>query len=158
MPEANLVKILFRFYSNVLDAETVETVWGEVFDKEYGYYKINNIPFYIPEIASDDIVWAEYSDTEGMLIYRKTIQFSGNSTIHAIIMDDAHSVTDICRIFEEFGCNWEGMNDKYFAIEIPANVDYIPVKRKLDELQKDEIIGYAESCLSEKHQYKNISF
>jgi hypothetical protein len=43
-------------------------------------------------------------------------------------------------------------------MEIPVTVDYIPVKRKLDELEKAKIIDYAESCLSEKHQYKKVSF
>ena len=57
------VKILCRFYSNVLDEWTVETMWAETIDKDKGLYKIDNIPFYA-SIASDDTVFAEYDDTE----------------------------------------------------------------------------------------------
>ena len=54
----NYVKILFRFYSDVLEEETVETMWATIVDKENGLYKIDNIPFYVPLLASDDIVFA----------------------------------------------------------------------------------------------------
>jgi len=158
MPDDNLVKILFRFYSDILDEETVETMWAETVDEEKNYYKLANIPFYVPKAASGDIVWAEYSVEESMLTYRKTVQYSGNSTIHAIMMDNEQDINNIRKLFEEMGCVSEKMNARYFALEIPAAIDYFAVKKKLDELEKDEIIGYAESCLSDKHQYKNISF
>jgi hypothetical protein len=41
----NNVKILFRFYSDVLDEETVETMWASIIDKNKGLYKLDNIPF-----------------------------------------------------------------------------------------------------------------
>ena len=83
MSSINDIKILFRFYSDILDAETVETLLAEVYDKEANYYKITGIPFYAPDIALGNIVWAEFSLKEEALTYRKTIEHSGNSTIHA---------------------------------------------------------------------------
>lgn len=77
----NHVKILFRFHSNVLDEETVETMWAEIVDKEKGLYKLDSIPFYAPSVASDDIVFAEYDEQEQMLTYRETVEYSGNSTV-----------------------------------------------------------------------------
>jgi hypothetical protein len=158
MPDDNLIKILFRFYSDILEEETTEILSAEVFDNEYGYYKLVSIPFYAPKTAPGDIVWAEYNKTEAMLTYRKTIQPSGNSIIHAIVLDDEYNINAIREIFNDMGCGSESLNDRYFALEIPAAVDYIPVKRKLDELEKEGILDYAESGLSEKHQYKDISF
>ena len=38
------VKILFQFYSDVLDRETVETMWAVIIDKEKGLYKLDSIP------------------------------------------------------------------------------------------------------------------
>ena len=154
MSDDNLVKILFRFYSNILDEETSETMWAEVVDLEKGYYKLDNIPFYVPLIASDDVVFAEYDDMESMLTYRKTVKYSGNSTIHVIIMNDKYEINTIRKIFEVMSCVSERYSDKYFALEIPFDIDYVPVKQKLDEMENEEIIGYAETCLSEKHQYK----
>ena len=72
----NFVKILFRFFSNVLDEWTLETIWAKVFDKEKGLYKIDNIPFYA-SVASGDIVFAEYDHTEQMLTYKETSRNNG---------------------------------------------------------------------------------
>jgi hypothetical protein len=158
MSEDNSVKIFFCFYSDILEEEVTEILLAEIENKEYGYYKLSRIPFYVPKVASGDIVWAEYNEREGMLTYRKTVQRSGNSTIHAIILDEGYEINDVRKILDDMGCRSEKLNQKYFALEVPANTDYIPIKRKLDELEKEGILDYAESCLSEKHQYKNISF
>jgi hypothetical protein len=156
MPSDNLVKILFRFYSDILDEETVETMWASVYDLEKNYYKIGNIPFYA-FIAADDIIWAEYSKTEEMLTYRKTVIYSGNSTIHVILMDTEKEINTIRDIFNALGCESEMLNNKYFALNVPAAIDYFIIKAKLDELSGKGEIDYAETCLSDKHDYKNFS-
>jgi hypothetical protein len=94
----NFVKILFRFYSDVLGEWTVETMWAETIDKDKGFYKIDNIPFYA-SIASDDIVFAEYDEDEKMLTYRETVEYSGNSLIQVVIMDKSVVTNDIRDIF-----------------------------------------------------------
>lgn len=149
----NYVKILFRFYSGILEEWTVETMWAETVNANEGLYKLDNIPFYAPLIASDDIVFAEYDDTEKMLTYRHTVEYSGNSTVHIVIMDKSVEINSVRDIFKEMGCVSERVNAGYFAMEVPSNVDYKPIKQKLDELENKEIIGYAESCLSKQHQY-----
>ena len=158
IPVDKSVEIFFRFYSDILEEETTETLSAEIENNEFGYYKIIDLPFYAPKIASDDIVWAEYSAAEGMLTYRKTIQHSGNSVIHAIILDGAYDIDEVSKIFRYMGCRTEQLNHNYFALEIPARANYIPIKRKLDELEKEGILDYAESGLSDQHQYKNVSF
>jgi hypothetical protein len=148
----NFVKILFRFYSDVLDEWTVETVWAETIDKDKGLYKIDNIPFYA-SVASDDIVLAGYDDKEGMLTYRETIEHSGNSLIQVVVMDKSVATNDIRDIFNSMDCKAEKFKEGYFVIEILADKDYKPIKQKLSELQDKGIIDYAEPVLSEKHQY-----
>jgi hypothetical protein len=81
-----LVKILFRFFNEVLDEWTVETLWADIVDSEKGLYKLDNIPFYAP-VASDDIVYAEYDETQKQLTYRETVEHSGNSTVQVVIMN-----------------------------------------------------------------------
>lgn len=93
----NYVKILFRYYSSVLDQWTVETMWAEIVDKENGFYKLDSIPFYGPFVASDDIVFAEYDDDEGMLTYKHTVENSGNSIVTVVIMDDSAEINTIMR-------------------------------------------------------------
>lgn len=128
-------------------------MWAEVVDEAQGFYKLDNIPFYVPLIACNDVVFAEYDDAESFLTYRKTIEHSGNSTIHVIIMDDSYEINTLREIFDTLGCESERLNHKYFAMEVPAQLEYIPIKKKLNELRKDDILDYAESCLSENHQY-----
>ena len=148
----NFVKILSRFYSNVLDEWTVETMWAEIIDKEKGFYKIDNIPFYA-SIASDDIVFAEYDEDEKMLTYRETVEYSGNSLIQVVIMDKSVVTNDIRDIFNLMDCQSEKAKEGYFVIEILADKDYKTIKQKLTELQDKGIIDYAEPVLSDKHQY-----
>ena len=147
----NFVKILSRFYSNVLDEWTVEKMWAEVVDKDKGLYKIDSIPFYA-SIASEDIVFAEYDDTEKMLTYKETVEYSGNSLIQVVIMDKSVVTNDIRDIFNSMDCQSEKFKEGYFVIEILADKDYKPIKQKLTELQDKGIIDYAEPVLSDKHQ------
>jgi len=153
MNEAKNVKVLFKVYSDILEEITVETMWTKVIDEVQGLYELNNIPFYLPIIASGDIIFAEFDEDEKMLTYRETREYSGNSTIHVILMDDTAELKSIGKSFEELGCNWEGMDNKYFAIDVPVSVNYVLVKARLEELKQQDVIGYAESCLSEEHQY-----
>ena len=153
--KAPSVKILFRFFNDVLDEWTVETIWAEPVNIDKGLYKLDNIPFYAG-VASGDIVVAEYDQIEKMLAYRYTVEYSGNSTIQVVMMDTRKDINTIREIFNELGCPSERLNNRYFAMEIPADKDYSPIKKKLKELQESEIIAYAEPCLSENHQYATL--
>lgn len=148
----NYVKILFRFHSDVLDEEAVETMWARIVDKDKGLYKLDSILFYAPLVASDDIVFAEFDDQEQMLTYRKTLEYSGNSTIQIVLMNKTKDINIIRDLFKELGCVSEKVNEGYFSMEVPSSVDYRKVKQKLDELELNETISYAEPCLAERHR------
>lgn len=148
----SFVRLLFRFYSNALEDWTVETLWAQMLDKEIGLYKIFNIPFYAP-VASGDIVFAAFDDTEQMLTYKETVGYSGNSLIQIVILDKSLVTNDIRDIFNSMECKSEKLKEGYFVIEIHADKDYEPIKQKLNELQDKGIIDYAEPVLSDKHQY-----
>lgn len=146
------VKILFKFHSDIFDEEMVETMWATIIDKDKGFYKLDNIPFYAPLVASNDIVFAEFDEEQQMLTYRKTVEFSGNSTVQVVLMDNSKEINSIREIFENLGCLSEKVNEGYFSMEIPASVDYKLIKQKLDELEQNKIIGYAEPCLADQHR------
>lgn len=148
----NSVKILFRYYSSVLDDWTVETMWADIVDADKGLYKLDSIPFYGPLVASDDIIFAEYDEDEETLTYRETIENSGNSIVTVVIMDKTCDVNTIRDIFKDMDCLSERVNDAYFSMEILADKNYKPIKQKLTELEDDGIIGYAEPCLSDNHR------
>lgn len=147
------VKILFKFFSNVLDEWTVETMWATTINAGKGLYKLDNIPFYAC-VSCDDIVFAQYDQDEEMLTYRKTIEHSGNSTIQVVVVNNKIPTNELREIFNNFGCESEKFNEGYFVIEIPAKVNYTPIRQKLIELEEENIISYAEPNLSNNHFYE----
>ncbi|WP_295676426.1 DUF4265 domain-containing protein [uncultured Mucilaginibacter sp.] len=157
MPDSNSVEILINYFSNILDDYTSETIQAGVVNEEFGYYQLKSLPIYAPGLAIDDVVWAQYKATESMLVYRKTVEHSGNSTIHAVVLNDLNDPDVMIGLFENAGCLIKKLNAKYFVIGIPSSIQYIPIKSLLDELKRKKVLDYAESCLSNKHQYKNIS-
>jgi len=146
------VKILFRFFSNILDEWTVETMWAEIVDAEKGLYKLANIPFYA-SVSCDDIVYAEYDEDEERLTYRKTVEHSGNSTIQVIVFGENLVTNDLRNIFNSLGCVSEKFNEGYFVMEVPPSIDYKPIREKLMELEAKEMISYAEPNLAKSHWY-----
>ena len=146
------VKILFRFFSDVLEEWTVEILCAETIDSEKGLYKLANIPFYA-SVSCDDIVFAEYDEDEEMLTYRKTIEHSGNSTIQVIVMDKNIVTNDLREIFNSLGCESEKLSERYFVIEVPKRLNYKPIRKILMDLEANEKIGYAEPNLAENHFY-----
>jgi len=156
MKDDNQVKVLFRYHSNVLEQETVETMWADTIDSEKGIYKLDSIPFYGPLIAIGDEFYAEYDNDEQMLSYRKTTEHSGNSIVLVSLMQEGLDKEVFRDEFKKLDCTSEGLNDTYFSMEIPVSVDYSQIKPILDSYEEKEIFGYAEPCLSEKHQ-KDIS-
>jgi hypothetical protein len=127
-------------------------MWAEVIDLAKGLYKMESIPFYA-SIASDDIVFAEYDDAEEMLTYRETIQPSGNSTVWVVVISDATDINDVIDELDELDCVSEAISDRYFAMEVKGETNYLRVRDKLNELKSNKLIDYFEACLSVRHQY-----
>ena len=145
-------KILFKYYSDYLDEVVSETMWAEIIDLEKGLYKLDNIPFFGPLIATDDIFYAEYDETEKKLMHKKTIQNSGNSIVQIAILEKGFDKEIIREKLKLINCITEELNDTFFAAEIGKEVDYSLVRSLLTEYESQEIIEYAEPCLSEKHR------
>lgn len=145
-------KILFKYYSTYLEEVVSETMWAETVDEEKGYYKLDNIPFFGPLIATDDIFRAEYDENEKFLIHKETIESSGNSILQVLVLQEGFDKEIIREKLKAINCVSEGLNDTFFAVEIVKNVDYSIVKSVLNEYEANSIIEFAEPCLSDKHR------
>ena len=146
MAEEEYEKILFQFYSDVLDEETVETMWAVIIDKEKGLYKLDSIPFYAPNVAADDIIFAEFDEDQERLTYRHTVEAFGNSTVQVVILDSGTDTNEIREMFDSLGCSSEKCNEGYFVIDVPFNLDYNSVRNKLIKLEQEGVLAYAEPC------------
>ena len=145
-------KVLFKYYSDYLEDTVSETMWAEIIDLEKGLFKLDNIPFFGPLIATDDIFYAEYDETEERFMHRKTIQNSGNSIVQVAILEKAFDKEIIREKLKAINCLSEGLNETFFAVEIAKDVDYSLVRSLLNEYESQDIIEFAEPCLSEKHR------
>ncbi len=145
------IKFLYRFYSDTLEQETVETMWAIKVDVDKGLYKLDSIPFYAKSLAIGDIIEVEYDDDEQALVLADIIEFSGHSTIQVVILDTSINTDRIREIFRGLGCNTEKQMERYFAIDVPVNIDYSSIKQKLTVLEVNGAISFAEACLSEQH-------
>lgn len=149
--EESHVKVLFRYYSNILEEETVEIMWALPVDQANGVYQLDSIPFYGPDIAPDDIFYAEFDKDEQMLTFREVKQPSGSSVIQVVLMQEPYGTTELREQLSALGCISEGLNDRYFVVEVPASVDYKPVQTLLKTLEGKGRIEYAEAVLSSQH-------
>ncbi|MCD9573922.1 DUF4265 domain-containing protein [Flavobacterium soyae] len=145
-------KILFKYYSDYLEDTVSETMWAEIIDLDKGLFKLDNIPFFGPLIATDDLFYAEFDENEKHLVYRETIENSGNSIVQVIILEKGFDKEIIREKLRAINCLSEGLNDNFISVEVVRDVDYSIVRSVLNEYESQEIIQYAEPCLSDKHR------
>ncbi|KRB53585.1 DUF4265 domain-containing protein [Flavobacterium sp. Root186] len=145
-------KILFKYYSDYLEDTVSETMWAEIVDLEKGLFKLDNIPFFGPLIATDDLFYAEFDENEKHLIYKETIENSGNSIVQVIILEKGFDKEIIREKLKAINCLSEGLNDNFVSVEVVRDVDYSIVRSILNEYESREIIEFAEPCLSDKHR------
>lgn len=146
------IKILFRFYSELLEEHKVETVWARRLEERKDLFQINNIPFYIPNIANGDVVRAEYDDKEQFYVFKELVGYSGNSVVRVVLMDEEVEIDKIRKKFKEIGCPSEKLNDRYFVMGIPKDISYSLIKSELEKLENIEMISYEEAVLSDGHK------
>jgi hypothetical protein len=136
------VKIRFTYTNSSGEGET-ESMW--VVGRNDGY-EIDNIPFYVRELALGDVVAAE-SDASGLLWYSRLIRPSGHSTIRLLFSSesDVKIVRDGLR---RMGCESEVSDRPYLvAVDVPPSVPYEKVKDFLDRGEKAGQFEYEEACL-----------
>lgn len=140
------VKVLFVYgQSSDLDGYGVESLWA---NKEGNYYRINNIPFFIKNIAWGDLVSVE--NDEGELYYDDLIDSSGHSTIQLVILNDEDAIA-VGQEFIELGCSWEGSHlAKLIAIDVPGAIQYNSIRTHLEKGEQTGRWDYREACLAHK--------
>jgi len=142
-------KIRFEFYNQVLEREEVETMWAEVLDDCQGFYKLDNIPFFVTSFATEDIVKAIKVD-DGFPKVTGLVKESGNSTINIIFLNnDEQYKSIILKRLTNLGAEYEGMESLasgYYSLNIPKNVDYRAIYEFLSS--ENENLDFREACIA----------
>lgn len=145
-------RVRFEFYNDILDRDEVETMHADLVDEKEGFYKLDNIPFFVKGFAADDIVKAEKVD-DGLPKVTELIEESGNSTINVIFLDkdDEEYKKRILKELNGLGGEYEGMEGVikgYYSFNIPKDKDY---KTIYDFLTKEnKKLDFREACIGHK--------
>jgi hypothetical protein len=141
----NKVKLVFK---NSQQEIQEENVWVK---KKGNHFVIDNIPFFAPNIALNDVISVEKDND--ILYLEEIVEFSGHSTIQIIIINEK-TIDSLLKQLESFGCKWEGMNNqRLIAVDIEPETIYLPIKEYLENELLNMNLDYKESCLSENHKY-----
>ena len=131
MQKKEMVKIEFR----VQDGEgvNVETPWAKRIGKSK--FQLDNSPFYAYDVSWEDIIEA-VPDEEGVLVFKKVIQKSGNRSVRVIFdppIDKSEESKKILDGLVDMGCSYEGANPGYICVNIPRGIELMEVRGYLIE-------------------------
>ena len=127
------------------DQIITEALWAT---KIGDYFKIDNIPFYVPNIAYNDIISA--TEKDGEFYFDKLIKASGHSVIQLVFFEGDQIEKVVGRLIK-LGCEWEQLESfPIITLDIPPEVNYPPIKIYLDKCQEKGILDYKEACLGFK--------
>lgn len=106
----------------------LERLWADRVQE--GLYRLDNVPFYVKNVSSGDVVAVEALNDE--LSFLKVVRASGNSVVRIYVLD----IEDVQASRDEFrglGCESE-LSDvpKLFALEVPASSEFAPVAQLID--------------------------
>ncbi|HSP79036.1 MAG TPA: DUF4265 domain-containing protein [Myxococcaceae bacterium] len=135
-------KLRFRFQNSMGEDET-ETMWA--FKRDDGY-EIDNIPFFVKELALGDVVSAQ-PDASGVLWYSELVHPSGHSTIH-LWFSREEQVEPVREALRHLGCASEVSDlPRLVAVDVPPDVPYEKVKALLEQGEDAGLFEYQEACL-----------
>ena len=136
------VKVRFPFENSEGGRET-ETLWA--IRRDDGY-ELDNIPFYVQELALGDIV-AAHPDERGALWFSGLVRPSGHSTLHLWFAHEK-DVEPVRAALRQMGCPSEVSDlPRLVAVDVPPEVLYEKVKEFLDGGESSGQFEYQEACL-----------
>ncbi len=116
-------KVLFRVPNEDGTAE-VETLWATSLGADK--YQIDNSPFWAYGVSWEDVVFAPFSETEGLPAFQFILAKSGNRTVRVIFdapIEDGNESDKVLQGLVALGCSYEGANRKYVSINVPPDVE-----------------------------------
>ena len=125
----------------------VETLNGVLQDD--GYVKLDNTPFFVANIATNDILECRKADGMSNFQFVRVVQESGYKALSIIFLDH-HIEEEIYQYFKKQNCyceygEFDGFN--MLAVSIGLSVDYELVSSYLDSYESSDKLSYAELCL-----------
>lgn len=113
-------------------------------------FKVENAPFFTPNISYGDVVKATPTDTPDEYEFEEVVEQSQFTTLSIIIMDqsmdsflmDFFRGSDCVIEYGEFGAY------RVLAVAVPSSVEYAPVREQLQSLEDQGLISFAELAVA----------
>ncbi len=133
--ESKQVKVLFRTPAEK-DEAFVETLWA--IPQGGDLYKLDNNPIYPYGVSSGDIVEAPFDPDEQFRKFTKVVIKSGNKTVRIIFdkkVEESKEDQAILDKLVQMGCDYEGLNQIHFSINVPSSANFKEVCEFLTALK-----------------------
>lgn len=110
-------------------------------------FKIENVPFYAYGLNFHDIVKATADSDEVIPEIRELFEPSGHRTFRVFFEKsiDRQKQEDVLASMKDLAISYERCNEIYFSLDMQPNGNYQAVFDRLDELEKENILGF-ETC------------
>ena len=127
----NLAKVAFRVGEG--DDVEVETPWA----RKVGVntFVLDNLPWFAYGISAGDTFEAIPAG-DGLPEFTRVLEKSGNRTVRVILKPSVKESPESQAVLDHLvamGCEYEGMNGSYFAVNIPPRVEFADVCAFLTE-------------------------
>ncbi|MEQ8336157.1 MAG: DUF4265 domain-containing protein [Cyclobacteriaceae bacterium] len=122
-----------------------ESMWAEPLGNDL--YRIENVPFYAYGLNFHDIVRATADSDELKPEIRELIESSGHRTFRVFFKKhiEREQQEEILNSMNDLTISYERANSTYFALDMQPEGNYQAVFDRLDELEKQNILGF-ETC------------
>ncbi|MGB0166556.1 MAG: DUF4265 domain-containing protein [Luteibaculum sp.] len=148
---SNLVQLEVSYFSKILESDTTEQISASPIDEENGIYQIESMSHYGAPLSKGDLVLTQRRKGKKPR-YVRTLEYSGNSTIQVVLLNDDIDMEELQKSFSEIGCQTDRVQDGYFVMNIPENLSYSFIRSMLSDLEEQEAISFAEPWLGPNHQ------
>ena len=110
-------------------------------------FKLENIPFYAYGVNFHDIVKATSDSDEVIPEIRELVKPSGHQTFRVFFEKniDRQRQEEILNSMKDLTISYERCNEIFFSLDIQPNGSYQAVFDRLDQLEKENILGF-ETC------------
>ena len=141
------------YYKDLDDNPAVEEVLcQQVADNTY---RLIEIPLWAYSLALNDEIIVSKDSYKDWLAFETFGKFSGNSTLQIVELIKGGISQIIPTIEKTVGKdNIRSHTASYIAVNVPAEIDYMPLRLFLKEYESKEIISFREATLGKNHEYE----
>jgi hypothetical protein len=144
--EGKTVKVAYRLDPNEDGYPPISIELLNATKVSPGVFRIENAPFFAPNVSYRDVVSAHASATEGQFDFVELLEASDFTSISIILLDPTMNefLMDLLRglrcvlEYGEFGVY------RVLAVAIPPTADYRTLRAQLEDLEGRELISFAE--------------